>query len=271
MTAQNVWRLTFGSSQGGQYIQLTEVAFLDAGGNDLSVGGAASASSEYSASYTADKAFDKSLSTDWCTAQSAPFPAWLQYTHDSPVDVAQVRIVCSANNAWLPVGAGELGLRAGDLQQDRYMVSAASGSFGPNQTVVLSVSPYVPPTIVPVPALSYLQGVAGAVFAGIKPVPATSRLLPDYLRPSRPPTGVVADTVTLVSTPGAPAQPFANGRVWLLRLTDGRIAWQGYSDAQGRYRAEGLELGAEYIPVGIDPTGQHKAVAAGPVVALELP
>lgn len=125
--------------------------------------------------------------------------------------------------------------------------------------------------ITPVPPLGFLQGVAYTPFAGTALVDMPSKLLPNYLLPQRPPTGVVTDTVTLVSTPGAPAQPFANGRVWLLRLTDGRIAWQGYSDAQGRYRAEGLELGAEYIPVGIDPTGQHKAVAAGPVVALELP
>ena len=43
----------------------------------------------------------------------------------------------------------------------------------------------------------------------------------------------------------------------------------GWSDAGGYYTATGLELGVEYIAVGIDPYRNHKATGAGPVVATE--
>jgi hypothetical protein len=71
------------------------------------------------------------------------------------------------------------------------------------------------------------------------------------------------------ATPSSPESPFANGRVWLLRLADGYKAWEGWSDAGGYYTATGLELGVEYIAVGIDPYRNHKATGAGPVVATE--
>lgn len=140
MSAQRTWRLGFAASQGGGYIQLTEVAFLDGGGADLSVGGVASASSVYSGGFAADKAFDKSTVTDWCIAYGA-FPAWLQYQHAVAVDVAQVRIVCSSYAQWLPTSASALSLRAGDAQDTRYTLSLVSGSFVAGATVVLAVQP----------------------------------------------------------------------------------------------------------------------------------
>ena len=111
-----------------------------------------------------------------------------------------------------------------------------------------------------------LQGVPGVQFSGLLPLPRPQRLQPDY-RHATPPTGVIADYMMLKASPTATEVPFVRGRVWLLRALDGYKAWEGYTDSQGRYRAEGLELGVDYIPVGIDPTGTHKASAAGPAVA----
>lgn len=82
-------------------------------------------------------------------------------------------------------------------------------------------------------------------------------------------TGVIADRVMFKTSASSPEAPFPGGRVWLLRAADGFKAWEGYSDAQGYYRAEGLELGVAYIAVAIDPWGNHKTVGAGPVVAQE--
>ena len=113
-----------------------------------------------------------------------------------------------------------------------------------------------------------LQGAPGAQFSGFLALPRPQRLQPDY-RQNTPTTGVIADYMMLKASPTAPEVPFARGRVWLLRAADGFKAWEGYSDAQGYYRAEGLELGVSYIAVGIDPWGNHKAVGAGPVVAQE--
>ena len=80
-------------------------------------------------------------------------------------------------------------------------------------------------------------------------------------------SGVVSDRVMIKLTPSSPETPFANGRVWLMRLTDGYKAWEGWSNAQGYYTARGLEVGMAYIVVGIDPYAAHKAMGAGPVIA----
>lgn len=93
-----------------------------------------------------------------------------------------------------------------------------------------------------------------------------ARGLEDMRIPGHVP-GYVHDRVMSKSGPTAPEVPFANGRVWLLRLTDGYKAWEGWSNAQGWYRAEGLEAGVDYIAVGIDPERHYKATGAGPVRA----
>lgn len=247
MTAKKTWRLGFAESQGGAYIQLTEVAFLDADGVDLSHGGTASASSEYSGSYAASMAFDKSPSTDWSTV-FGDFPAWVQYQHVLAVDVSRIRIVCSAGDAWLPTKVGALSLRGGDAQEDRYVLSLVSGSFVAGATVVLSVHPYVPPQLLG--------------------TPAAGRLLQNFTT-GKLASGVITDRVMFKATPSSPESPFAMGRVWLLRAADGYKAWEGWSDASGYYTATGLDLGVEYVAVGIDPYRNHKATGAGPVVAME--
>ena len=84
-------------------------------------------------------------------------------------------------------------------------------------------------------------------------------------------TGVISDKVMIKLTASAPETPFASGRVWLLRLADGYKAWEGWSNAAGYYTATGLELGVDYIAVGIDPLRNQKATGAGPVRAVEAP
>ena len=249
MSAQRTWRLGFAASQGGIYVQIAEVAFLDAGGVDLSVGGVASASSEYSGGYAAGMAFDKATGTEWATVGGA-IPAWLQYQHAAPVDVAQVRIVCPSSPSYTPTNLASLSLAAGDAQEDRYTLSLVSGGFVAGGTLVLSVQLYVPLSLVGTPVVgSLLQN----FYTG------------------KPASGVISDRVMFKATPSSPETPFALGRVWLLRLDDGAKAWEGWSDASGYYTATGLDLGVEYIAVGIDPYRNHKATGAGPVVATEAP
>lgn len=102
--------------------------------------------------------------------------------------------------------------------------------------------------------------------SGPASLPSVGHTLGD-LRHHNPTTGTISDRVMVKLTPSSPETPFANGRVWLLRLADGYKAWEGWSDASGNYAATGLELGIEYIAVGIDPYRDHKATGAGPVVA----
>lgn len=124
------------------------------------------------------------------------------------------------------------------------------------------------PILIPLAPHVLLQGAPGVQYSGVLPLPLPSRMAPDY-RHSTPTLGVIADRVMFKASASSPEAPFASGRVWLLRAADGFKAWEGYSDAQGNYRADGLELGVAYIAVAIDPWGNHKAVGAGPVVAQE--
>ena len=105
-------------------------------------------------------------------------------------------------------------------------------------------------------------------FMGMETLPAVGALQRDF-RHMGATHGSVTDRVMFKATPSSPELPFANGRVWLLRLADGYKAWEGSSNAAGYYTATGLELGVDYIAVGIDPNRNHKATGAGPVRAVE--
>lgn len=86
--------------------------------------------------------------------------------------------------------------------------------------------------------------------------------------------GTWTDRVMFKATPTSPEQPFANALVWVLRRSDGYLAWSGFSDANGYYTASRLENGVDYVAVGIDPRdaaripsgapGLFKTVGAGP-------
>lgn len=114
------------------------------------------------------------------------------------------------------------------------------------------------------PAPGYAQGLPAAIFAGTRFIGFAGGLTRDFRHPGEA-RGVISDTVVLMA--GGVKVPFAGGRVWLLRLADGFKAWEGWSDASGAYTASGLETGVAYIAVGIDPYGNQKATAAGPVTA----
>ena len=121
-----------------------------------------------------------------------------------------------------------------------------------------------------VPPLRSFNGLAPAAFTAVALLPVVSQGQQDY-RLLLPTTGVIADRVMFKATPSSPESPFAQGRVWLLRLADGYKAWEGWSNQAGYYTATGLELGVDYIAVGIDPLRNQKATGAGPVRAVEAP
>ena len=113
-----------------------------------------------------------------------------------------------------------------------------------------------------------IDGRATWPFSGLAGLANLSASLRDY-RQEIITTGTVTDRVMFKATPSSPESPFAQGRVWLLRLADGYKAWEGWSNQAGYYTATGLELGVDYIAVGIDPLRNHKATGAGPVRAVE--
>lgn len=121
-------------------------------------------------------------------------------------------------------------------------------------------------------------GLAGAVLPALVPMRYTgqsaaglaSGLGRDW-RHARDNSGTIAGNNRVMVKPEAtaPEIPMAGARVRLHRLVDGYCAWEGISDASGYYWPRGLEVGVEYIAVGIDPYRNHKATGAGPVVATE--
>ena len=267
-----VWRLYFAASAGGRFIDLVELAFLDSGGADLSVGGTASASSQYGAGYEAARAFDKSLTTEWSTATGAPFPAWIQYTHAAPVDVAKVRLVFPGDAAWLPK-AGSLSLRSGAALENSYFLTLASGSISPGATAVFDVHAISELSLAALPAIAAVQGNPAHIYNQAASLPAMARALRDF-RVLGDSDGTWTDRVMFKAGASAPEQPFAGALVWVLRRADAALAWSGFSDASGYYTATGLERGVDYVALGIDPRdaarippgapGLFKTVGAGP-------
>lgn len=110
-----------------------------------------------------------------------------------------------------------------------------------------------------------VQGRIPLGYTAVSLLPAVAGLKQDF-RQVRSTTGTISDQVVLKAA--GVDLPFANGRVWLLRLADGYKAWEGWSDAAGNYTATGLELGVEYVAVAIDPLRNFKTVGAGPVTAV---
>lgn len=271
MSMAAAWRLYFAESAGGVYIDLVEVAFLDNSGADLSVGGTASASSWYGAGYEVARAFDKSLTTEWSTAHGAPFPAWIQYTHAAPVDVAKVRLVFPGSPAWLPT-AGSLSLRSGAALENSYFLTLASGSISPGATAVFAVHAISGLSLAALPTIAAVQGNPAHIYNQAASLPAMARALRDFRVLGD--NGTWTDRVMFKATPTSPEQPFANALVWVLRRSDGYLAWSGFSDASGYYTATGLERGVDYVALGIDPRdaaripagapGLFKTVGAGP-------
>ena len=274
MSAHKSWRLTFAGSNDGTFVQLTEVTFLDQAGADVSVGGTAGASSVFSGAYAAANAFDKSLSTDWSTAAN-DFPARLWYTRTTAVDVRTVRIRCGTASAYLPRSMADIGVSTSDdggvtwTGSFVYGAVLTSGSIAGGAQFEFSVIDIDPANLALLqPLPGFVQGRAAVPYSGHHLAPLPSSLRQDF-RQQGVTTGVITDRVMFKATPSSPESPFAQGRVWLLRLADGYKAWEGWSNQAGYYTATGLELGVDYIAVGIDPLRNHKATGAGPVRAVE--
>lgn len=123
------------------------------------------------------------------------------------------------------------------------------------------------PTLVG-PALVAVQGVAPPVY--LDTVVQRARVtVPRDLRISNPTDGFIRDRVMLKSSSTAPEVPYTNSRVYVFRLLDAYRAWTGVTDALGYYHATGLEPGVEYLALAVDLAREHKATAAGPVLAVK--
>ena len=119
----------------------------------------------------------------------------------------------------------------------------------------------------------FVAGSASVSFTRAAPVPRARAIRGDFRLVGQT-DGTWTDRVMFKSTPTSPEQPFAKALVWVLRRSDGYLAWSGFSDENGYYTASRLENGVDYVAVGIDPReaslippgapGKFKTVGAGP-------
>lgn len=149
------------------------------GGADQCTGGTASASSVYSATYSADKAFDNDGATYW--AASAVAPGWLKYTFASATEVEEYLVTAPADGnytkaptAWaLQHNNGTGGWTDFDTQ-----AGVAAWSSGESRTYTLAV----PDTTDPTPGTVTVTGTSSTsltvnVGAGSDDTAVTSRTL----------------------------------------------------------------------------------------------
>lgn len=107
MAAHRYWRLRFTGATGSgasAYVWLQEVSFRSTTDTDLSTGGTALSSGDWSAAYPPSQAFDKSLSGNGWRSPVGAFPCWIGYDHAAPVDVNRVVLNMPSTGSSYPVG-----------------------------------------------------------------------------------------------------------------------------------------------------------------------
>lgn len=95
--AHTYWRIRYRTNE-SDYVQLSELYFLDAGGTDLCTGGSAIKSSQYDGGtpyFGAQNLFDRNTSTGY--AAIGAYGQWVGYHFASPVEVDKVRLRASGN------------------------------------------------------------------------------------------------------------------------------------------------------------------------------
>lgn len=94
MPSSTKWRINITAASGSFSAAIQQLSMYAAGSlTDLCTGGTATASSEYSGSYSAAKAFDGNSSTDWMTNTAKP--QWIQYEFAAAQSVVAIAITAS--------------------------------------------------------------------------------------------------------------------------------------------------------------------------------
>lgn len=106
MADHRYWRIEIYNLVSGSYYlyggALAEVEMRSSkGGSDLTGSGTPSASSEYSATYVASKAFDNDGDTLWCATDSV-YPAWLKYDfgEGNAYDIEELVVTIRGDDYW---------------------------------------------------------------------------------------------------------------------------------------------------------------------------
>ena len=256
------WRFQQSASQGGAYVQLSEVSFRGSALQDLSAGGSAFASSEYSGSYTAGRAFDKSASTSWCTV-SGQFPGWIAYDHGAPVEVVAVQVTWDTNSGYLPTSVADLSLAWSDdgvIWSAPIVLALMSGALSSGATAVFVAQVAKPLIVVNTPKpLHVLCGAYTGPYGHVVSAPAVTASGDYKTGLLGKGTGTVYGTTEVKGTPNAPLR----ARVRLIREKDGLLYRETWSDPlTGAYRFDNVDELETYTVLTYHPTRDKRAVIA---------
>lgn len=243
-------------------MQIAEVSFRGAELQDLSVGGTAFASTEYSAAYAAGKAFDKSVSTQWCTV-SGQFPGWVAYDHVTPVVVSAVQVTWDTSPSYQPPSETAISVAWSDNGSDWSApanVAIASGTLSAGATTLFALAEAKPLIVLAAPQVAH---VASGAYTGPYGHASTTPQLQhagDYKTGLLGKgTGTVYGTTEIKGTPDAPLR----ARVRLIRERDGLMYRETWSDATtGAWRFDDVDELETYTVLTYHPTRAHRAVVA---------
>lgn len=233
----------------------------------MSTGGTATASSEFSSTYSAAKAFDKNNATSWSSTSNS-FPAYLQYDHGAPVAIEGVRVIFpSASSA--PPGLGGLRVRYssdGTTWSDELYLKVAVGGYAPSPGAVLDFGFYTKAE------LSVEQ--AGPIEFLDAPLPSGSsiNLVRDSLVSFRDfefgGFGRIAGTVKEDGTPDVPVKR----RVRLHREQDGLLVREAWSHpTTGAYSFDYIDATKQYTVITYDYEHDYRAVIADNIAPEPMP
>lgn len=261
-TPHRFWRLRVSSTVGNSYVQIAEVSFRGPGLQDLSVGGVAAASSEYSSGYAASMAFDKTPSTSWCTV-AGQFPGWVAYDHVVPVDVQAVQVTWDSNGSYLPTSEGAVSAAWSDdgvVWSTPIALGLASGGFVAGTTAVFALLAPKPRIFVSAPSPSRVLSAAyTGPYGHAVTAPQTAHAGNYKTSLLGKGVGTVYGTTEIDGTPDAPLR----ARVRLIRERDGLVYRETWSAAiTGAYRFDNVDELETYTVLSYHPTRDRRAVVA---------
>lgn len=255
------WRFRAWMGTSSAYMQLGEVTLLSSGGTDLSVGGTATASSEYSGSFLAGNAFDKNNATEWAT-NGTDIDPWVQYAVASPIDVAQLSVRFASSASYRPVAIRLDAANSGSGPWTKMVLAGAFPLEGTTRVYDVSQSEqngveyhlshsaqlYPPVSFSPLAALEYKLGLSrdythgglGYIYGNVRQ---------DH------------DPVDL---------PLAR-RVRLHREVDSVALRETWSDAAGYYVFYDVNPDYTYFTMAHDHTGSYRDVVANGLIPDPMP
>lgn len=260
------WGVLFTESLGAAYIGMAQIDFLDASNNSLCVGGVALSKHTHSGYYPANLFNGNWSQSDAWYNVNGMFPCRVYYQHQTPVEPFKLKIKWGNSSNYLPKSVDHIFMCSTDNDSswlNFYKVSIESGSIDTGQTTIFTIGAEE--------SLSFFTLANNAIDVkphdnGLDAYTSISSTLANYSQ-GKLSNAKITDRAIYKTAPGSPELPMVFARIWLLRYEDGFKAWEGFTDANGYYHADGLEEGVAYIAVGIDGTRTYKVVGTGPVVA----